>query len=447
MKAAERPNVLFIISHDTGRHLPCYGRSFYAPNFSRFAKEGAIFDNYFCPAPVCGPSRGSIVTGRYPHTNSPDFRGFDRGRQQKSLPQYFVDDGYDTYLFGIYDESVNLQLLGYENVYPPGKERKPNTDGPSHRVRLIAPVVKDFISSYDEERPFFAWVGLFETHRPFHISHDNAGDADSAEVPGYLQVDPMVRGDIADLNGSVQALDEGVGLMLDALDASGLSDNTIVIYTTDHGIAFPRAKGSLYDPGLETSLIIRWPRAIKPGKAYHQLLCNVDLMPTLLDLAGIEKPDGIDGRSFSRLFRDENANIRDSFFSEVTWHCRYRPMRGLRTERYKYIRHFHRYPGVYLPYDVHTSPSGKVMRESLYKREYTDEELFDLEADPLERINLIGDERYRRIQDQMCGDLAEWMARTRDPVLEGTLPGKEHPLWEKEKESGDLPANQWQSPP
>ena len=443
MKGTQQPNILLVVTHDTGRHLSCYGRRVHTPNFERLAGEGARFDNYFCTAPVCGPSRGSIVTGRYPHTNSRNYRGFAQRQDGKSLPRHFIDRGYASYLFGIYDEAANLQLLGYEHVDPHGMDRKPNTDGATHRIQFVAPRVCDFLMSYREKQPFFTWVGLYETHRPYHISHSFPDDPDTIEVPPYLPSHPLVRQDVADLNGSVKALDEGLGTILDALDDSGLASSTVVIYTTDHGIAMPRAKGSLYDAGLGTALLMRWPGMIKGGSVYDQLLCNVDLMPTLLDGFGIEIPQEVDGRSFFSLLRGKDVKIRDSFFSEVTWHCRYRPMRGLRTERYKYIRHFHKHPGIYMPYDVHASLSGGAVREDFYNREYAEEEFYDLSSDPLEVTNLINDQRHKRTAGEMRATMQEWLERTDDPVLSQVLPGQEHVLWEEEKKTGRLPANQW----
>src|SRR5699024_6410101 len=215
------------------------------------------------------------------------------------------------------------------------------------------------------QAPFYASVGFEETHRPFE-SFDPV-PPETVDVPPYLPDTDKVRGALAHFYASITEMDKAVGRIIRALDANGVAENTLVIYTTDHGIAFPRAKGTLFDAGLETALIMRLPEGMRNGGRIHdELLCNIDLMPTLLDLAGVDVPASIDGKSFLPLLKNESFAGRDSMFCEMTWHDRYQPMRGIRTTSYKYIRHFKDGPKVYLPLDIHLSPSGEEVRDEYY---------------------------------------------------------------------------------
>lgn len=424
--SSQQPNILCIITHDTGRHLGCYGRQVHTPHFDGLASEGARFTNYFCPAPQCSPSRGSILTGRYPHRNGLmglAHLGFELEPAERTLPQLLDEAGYATYLFGYQHEAKNPARLGYQLI----KQFE------NQRADIVAPVVAAFLNQKAKEsQPFFAMVGFGETHREFAQSYYQPSDPAQVEVPPYLPDTPEVRQDLAEFYGTIEAADRGVGTILKALHHSDLKKNTLVIYTTDHGIAFPRAKGTLFDPGLETALLMRWPDVIEPGSIHSQLLCNVDLLPTLLEAAQAPIPENLDGNSFFPLLQKREFAGREHFFCELTWHDLYRPMRGIRTDRYKYIRHFTDVPGIYLPADIHKSLSGQVVRDEYYRRPYQPEELYDLEADPLEQINLINKPEAEEVAHKLRFLVDEEMKRSGDPLLEGHIPGQEGTLWKEQ---------------
>lgn len=421
-----QPNILFIITHDTGRYLGCYHKQVKTPNLDRLANEGAIFTNHFCPAPQCSPSRGSIMTGRYPHRNGLiglAHLGFELNPAEQTLPTLLGKAGYATYLFGVQHESKDPARLGYQYI----------AEQEDRRAEKVAPAVGAFLTQRaGQAQPFFAMVGFFETHRKFAKNNIEPDDPSEVTVPPFLPDTPEVRQDLTEFHGSIAAADMGVGVILDALARSGLEKDTLVIYTTDHGIAFPRAKGTLYDPGLETALLMRWPGVIKPGSQYSQLLCNIDLLPTLLELVGAPIPDNLDGKSFLPLLESDQYSGRDHFFCELTWHDLYRPMRGIRTSRFKYIRHFTNVPGIYLPSDIHGSLSGKVVRDEYYKRPYQSEELYDLQADPLEQMNLIEVDAYSDVAAELRNLVTQEMVRSQDPLMQGPIPGQNSPSWEKQ---------------
>lgn len=414
----EKPNILLVISHDTGRHLGSYGRKVETPELDRMAAEGIQFDNYFCTQPQCSPSRGSILTGQYGHNHG--LMGLTHlGHTMKSgvrtLPAAMKGAGYDTCLFGFFHESIggaaSGEKLGYDHV----------VKVPGNAAERVTDELEKFLSERPAGAPpFYASVGFEETHRPFDGFEPD--EIDAVKVPPYLPDTPEVREDVARFHGSVKELDRAIGRIRKLLD-----EDTLLIYTTDHGIPFPGAKGMLSDAGLETALIMKLPKALeRRGIRQSELLCNIDLMPTLLELVGGEVLEGIDGRSFLPLLKKEAYEERTQFFCELTWHDRYHPMRGVRTTRYKYIRNFTDGPSVYMPYDIHESLSGQAVK-GCFSSPNTEEELYDLKADPLEQTNLAGSDAHYDVLAELRGRVAEWMKETDDPLLKGPVKGDEAP--------------------
>lgn len=429
----DAPHVLLVHSHDLGRYLSCYGVDVDTPNFDRMADNGALFENHFTTAPQCSPSRGSMWTGNYPHVHG--LMGLAHhdwafSAEQRPLPIRLKELGYDTHLFGLQHVTHDPELIGFEHVHTRGA-LSPGVEPADHEQNLareVAPFVESFLETGDHDDPFFASVGFFETH----LIQDDQGffgfgegydtdDPDEVEVPAYLPDTEAIRKDVADMRGMINALDNGMGAILDALEAAGIEDETVVLFTTEHGIPFPRAKGTCYDAGIEGALLMQYPPLIDGGSVYDELLSNVDVLPTLIDLVTGDPPEGIDGNSFLPLLKDEPYYPRERLFAEITWHDSYNPIRAVRTDRYKYIRNFWYLPKVYLPNDVYRSRSGHVVREefSFPARPY--EELYDLEEDPYESTNLAAEESYEHVRAALEGELADWMHDTNDPLLDGPV--------------------------
>ena len=406
-----KPNILMVITHDTGRHLGCYGRGVETPNMDRLATEGVIFTNFFCTAPTCSPSRASFLTGRYPHNNGLiglTHRGFRLNPCESLLPALLAHEGYSTHLFGFQHESPDPRSLGYQNV----------VQGENNSCLNVTPLVLEHLRKKPGE-PFFAMVGFSETHRPFP---EYGGPIDDVQGLLYLPDDPDVRRDVAALNILVRRVDEKMGEILDALDKTGLRENTIVIYTTDHGIAFPGAKATLLDPGIEIALLMRGPGAFEGGKRVDAPLSNIDLLPTILDLCGVPMPGKVQGKSILPLVRGELERLHEQIFVEQTYHAAYDPMRGVRTERFKYIRSYEERPFWFPP-----NVDGGLSKEFVHMQGYFDrprpsEMLFDLGADPIERRNLADDPNHAEILEEMRSAVEKWMRETGDPMLKGYVP-------------------------
>ena len=420
MSAAHRPNILFIICHDVGQHVGCYGAGLATPRIDELAADGVKLTTYACTAAQCSPSRGSIMTGRYPHNNGLvglAHIGWELNEDEVTLPMYLNDHGYATHLFGLQHESADSSRMGYQHIW----EESRNALG-------VAPKVAEFLheaADSEDSQPFFASVGIAEPHRPYQREGYKRDDPSAVTLLPWLPDRPGIREDIAGLNGLMYAVDEAVGVMSDALAETDLDRNTLVVFTTDHGLAMPRAKGMCYDPGIMTALIMRLPDRFDGGRTHDELLGNVDTLPTLLQLVGADLPENTDGRSFLGLLDGTDYAPREDVFVEMTWHDKYNPMRGIRTTRHKYVRNFGDRPLVYLPSDIYRGRAGEEMRDEYYATSRPAEELYDLQRDPLEHRNLTGDPEHEEVLVKLRDRVQRWMEETHDPLLQGDWPPTE----------------------
>ncbi|WP_135830361.1 sulfatase family protein [Halorussus halobius] len=443
----DRPNLVLVHCHDLGQYLGCYGYDVDTPNLDRFAADGVRFENYFCTAPQCSPSRSSMMTGTYPHENGVmglAHMGWGLDDDQWTLPKRLADAGYSTHLLGFQHEvpEDRPERLGYGT-----------TDTETKRALELVDVVEAFLADREDDDPFFVSLGVEEPHRPFRRDYvDDAAyddpDPEAVEPLAYLPDRPEIREDVAALQSlTTETLDRAFGRFRESIRDAGIADETLVVFTTDHGLAMPRAKGTCYDSGLETALLVHQPGAVEGGRVREELLSNVDLAPTLLDLLGIDPPDGVAGRSFAPLVRGDAADGDDGggdatdderkhVFAEMTWHDRYNPMRAIRTDRYKYVRNFSVLPRVFVPLDVVPTPAGRSVHEEFYVEDCPAEELYDLEADPHEQHNLASDRTcyepasagsdphpdHVDALDDLRSRLESWMESTDDPLLDGPVP-------------------------
>jgi len=265
-------------------------------------------------------------------------------------------------------------------------------------------------------------VGIGEPHRPYQREGYKRDEPADVTLLPWLPDRPGIREDIAGLNGLMYAVDEAVGIMTDALADSGLERNTLVVYTTDHGIAMPRAKGTCYDPGIMTALIMRLAGRFDGGRTHDELLSNVDMLPTLLELVGAGASERVEGRSFLGLLDGADYAPREDICAEMTWHDKYNPMRAVRTTRHKYVRNFGDRPLVYLPSDIYRGRAGEEMRDEYYASTRPEEELYDLEADRLEQRNLAGYPEHEEVLVALRERVQRWMEDTDDRLLEGDWP-------------------------
>ena len=419
-----KPNIILFITHDQGQFLSCYDtsqtpNSLHTPNLDKLAKDGIRFTNYFCTAPQCSPSRGSIQTSLYPHQNGLMGlvnHGWTLPPHNKTIPMYLKENGYTTHLLGLQHESVDVKTLGYDTVSKRMKDYKYDTK------TMLNEYKKFFKAHKDDEKPFFANLGVIEIHRPFEVWSEPV-DPKTVIVPPFLPETDEVREDLGLFYGIINPIDETIGKILEFLDRTGLRENTLFIYTTDHGSPFPRAKCTLYDPGIKTLLIMNCPNnsLFRGGKVLEQMISNIDLMPTLLDFIEAEIPEGIEGRSFMSVLKDSYLPFRSEVFTEKNYHDIYDPIRSIRTKEFKYIRNYE--PSQYLfqmPIDIERSLSGQILKDKI-EIQRTKEELYEIKEDPNENHNLAYILAYNEILLELRQNLFNWMKRTNDPLLKGKI--------------------------
>jgi N-sulfoglucosamine sulfohydrolase len=420
----KKPNIIIFITHDQGQFAGIYDspqtpNSVKTPNIDELGKEGIRFSNYFCAAPQCSPSRGAMQTSKFPHQNGLMGlvnRGWTLPETNKTIPMYLKEQGYTTHLMGFQHEAKNPETLGYDTI------SKRKFEFHYSRKELEPEYLKFLYEHKDDEKPFFLCIGTPEVHRPF-IVFGKPVNPNTVEVPPYLPDTPDVRKDLAEFYGCINETDETIGKLNKWLEHTALKDNTLFIYTTDHGEAFPRAKCTLYDPGIKILLLMSLPGSeyIKGGKVIPSLARNIDLLPTLLDLIGAEIPNKIEGKSLYPLIKGVKKQIHEEIQAELSFHEHYNPIRCIRTEKYKYIKNFEPFETLfYMPKDIIGDPAGKVMKKR-YKKKREMEELYDLEMDPLEKMNLIEDPNYAQVANELRASLKQWMKKTNDPLLKGKI--------------------------
>ena len=411
-----RPNILYLHSHDTGRHIAPYGAGVRSPNLQRLAEQGVTFRRAFSAAPTCSPSRASLLTGQWPHRTGMlglAHRGFALTHPERHLATTLRDAGYDTVLAGVQHVTQgDPRELGYTTVHPAGPRRTEAT------VAAAVDTIRHAASHPDQ--PFFLDAGFSETHRPFPAAPADAGRW--LAPPPSLPDTEAIRDDMADFQASLTILDDAYGAILYALDETGLASNTLVIATTDHGIAFPWAKCTLTDRGTGVLLILRGPQGIAGGRVLDALVSQVDLYPTLCEAAGIAAPHWLAGHSLLPLLRGEIESVRDELFGEVTYHAAYEPQRLLRTDRWALIRRYGDRRTPVLP-NLDDSPSRDVVMEAGYAEvELPDIALYDTILDPQQRVNLADCRAHRDIRDDLMARLEAWMEETGDPLRHGDVP-------------------------
>lgn len=413
------PNFVFLISDDHSyEDLGSSGnQSLTTPNLDRLAAGGMRFTHCFATSAQCSPNRSAILTGATPHTTS-------TSRLHTPMPPWettFVDllkqRGYFTGAFRKVHQGKEFDRRW--DFYGDAK----------------APFER-FFDALPKGRPFFLHAGFTDPHRPykpgaFSPPHDPA----KVRVPGFLPDRAEIRADLAHYADFIARMDRESGQVLELLRSRGLEENTLVIFTGDNGMPFPRAKGTCYDPGIRVPLIASWPGRIAPGSTCSELVSHVDLAPTWIEAAGAAALPKAQGRSLLDLLQGKPHAPRTEVFSERNWHDNFDPIRSVRTSRYKLI--FNAAP--HFPYrpawDIEDSPTWQSM---LRQRGGLDErhlqmfapsrpvlELYDLEKDPDEFFNVVDDPDYREVRRDLTARLSRWMSDTYDYLPPGvTMPGE-----------------------
>lgn len=291
----------------------------------------------------------------------------------------------------------------------------------------------DFLKTRDRSKPLFLNVGSQNPHASTWRTFEHCADPpEKTWIPVWMQDTESIRSAMGKFQASIRYMDEHFGRFVKGLIALGYGDNTIIVFTTDHGISGPRSKGFLYDRGLELTLMIRLPGASHGGERRQQLVANVDFRPTWLDLLGIPAPNQIQGTSFARAITQADWPGQGRIFAERNFHGEkldpqqkewidlYDPIRSIRTRDFHYIRNFkpELRPAEPLPFPG-TDPSPRPAQE-----------LYDLRHDPQELVNLAERPEYADIIASLSDQLLAWMRESGDFALTGPVPERpEAPGW------------------
>ncbi len=415
-----RPNLVLVDCHDLGRHLACYGHPTVPSDaLDAFAADGVLFERAFATAPQCSPSRASLYTGRHAHhvgmlgLAHPPF-DWTLHPDALHLARRLADAGWSTAHVGVQhvtrDTPDHVRALGFQ------RHAAAHTDAATTADAAVAAIA-------DAIGPYFVNVGFLEPHRDRRgrFLDQPPRSERGVEVPPYLPDTPEAREELAQLQGAIAAMDEGVGRILAAIDARDDRDDTWVVFTTDHGLAMPRAKATMYDAGIGVALIMRWPAAgLCGGRRSNALVSHVDLVPTLLEGLGLPPAEGLHGSSYWPVLTRESDAHRRLLFAEKTFHTAYEPMRAVRSERYKLIAHLE-VDVMNVPGDVLRSPIAAQMVDEIV-RERPQLELYDVVDDPEERRNRIDDPALAEVAADLKRELVAWMRATDDPLLAGPIP-------------------------
>lgn len=420
---AQLPNIVLITADDLGwKDLGCCGNGqIRTPHIDRLAHEGVRFTNAFGVASSCAPSRASLITGQYPHTNG--VTGLTHIYKLKSLnpfahtlPDALAGRGYNTALEGKWHVSPYLPAGWY------GYRERLSGIFPRDMWIQDSTRTRAFIEENRNNR-FYLELNYMNNHRDawgeFSFADGFPVDPDTIRVPQYWALPdwPEIRLEVAKFYSQTMRMDRMIGDVLDTLDTLGLTRQTLVVFVSDNGPPFPGNKMTCYDRGIGTPLLFRWPEALPAGREIGELVSTIDIMPTLLEAAGLDIPARVQGASLLPTLRGAAFGpVHEAIFSEMTHHVHYLPTRAVRTRRWKYIRN---YSNIAKGLDQcnHMDWAHRLCRRSdqPWKRPRVPEELYDLKTDPDEQRNLALDEHFAGDLSRMQTLLDDHMRRTNDP--------------------------------
>lgn len=424
-------NLVYINTHDTGRMISPYGVKVPTFYLEEFARDAMLFTHAYCCGPTCSPSRAAMLTGTYPHQNGMlglAQRGFSLSNPEKHLANYLRSNGYQTALSGIQhevgwyldlDENA-LHDLGYDNVLTTSSAGYKKED--LHIWdRKNAEAAISWLKNMDPGKPFLLSYGMHSTHRPYPAEIDESVDENFVKPLFPLDSNETTRRDQAQFLTSAKHADENVALLIEALKKHNLYENTVIMYTTDHGVANPFHKCNLKDDGIGVSLIVRHPEK-GHGKVYDHLISHVDVFPTICDMLGLKKPDYLEGVSCLEVFDDQTKRVRNEIYAEVNFHTSYEPMRCIRNERYKYIRYYDEdWMLLNLSNMDESLSKSYLMGYDLDKVVKPREAVYDCLYDAHEMNNLIDEPGLKETVRELKDKLHVHMVRTDDPLLSGPL--------------------------
>jgi len=441
--APARPNFILFIADDMAwEDCGAYGnKAVRTPNLDRLAREGMRFDRAFVTASSCSPSRSSLLTGRYPHSTDAEQLHWPLPKAQVTFAEKLKAAGYWTAAAGKwhlgnevkdrFDVVHEAGAGGFQlQVGADGKAKKMVAEKDESGCGQWLPTLQ----SRPKDKPFFLWLAALDPHRDYEENiSPKPYTAKDVIVPPYLPDVAEVRKDLALYYDEITRLDDFVGKVLAELEQQGVAENTFILFISDNGRPFPRDKTTLYDGGIKTPWLVRWPKSVKPGTICERIVSSVDIAPTMLTLAGLKPGPTVQGKDFSTLLSKPTGKHREFIYAEDNWHDYADRARATRSERFKYIRNDYPELPNTPPADGVRSLTYQAMQRLRDKGFLTAEKLtcfqprpaeefYDLANDPYELRNLANDPRYATELRQHRTALAAWTKETND-----VLPAKRSP--------------------
>lgn len=451
---AQNPNILLVMGEDISwAHFSAYGeKAIETPVFDQLGQQGVLFTNAYCPAPTCGPSRSSILTGRPIWQLGPaasiymplpaEYGSYQNDLEGNGYRVGYAGKGWGPGEFDEYDRARNAAGPRYDAEAGISTESKKRSyaDNFANFNSSYAADLDYFLANDSTSQPFSFWVGTSDAHRGFDAgSYLKAGiDPNQVQVPPFFPDTPEVRKEIADYLYEVQRFDQTVGQLIEVLKNRGKYENTIIIITADHGWSFPRGKGSLYEYGMHVPLVIHHPNLIAGGRQVDAFVNLNQIAPTLLELAKVKQPEVITTKSFAELLTSQGTTSSewDKIILGHERHSPYRtdglgyPMRGIRTDQYYYINNKKptRWPAGAPPH--YADPSDDMIVRALVLdnkdekyRNYFElsygrrpaEELYDMNKDPFQLNNLAKVPKMEPVRARLRAQMDSVLIQTNDP--------------------------------
>lgn len=414
------PNIILIIADDISwDDLGAYGHpNIHTPNIDKLAKNGLLFNNVYLTASSCSPSRASIITGRYPHNTDAEELHWPLPPEQTTFPEKLKEAGYWTVASGKWH--LGPQVMDRFDIVDEIAYAAPeNYSGGETWSNLIETRPKD--------KPFFMWFASWDAHRAFpegELPHNHT-EAD-LRIPPYYPQTELMKQNFLHYYDEISRFDLLVGRVVKTLETEGIADNTLIFIMADNGRPYARDKTTLYDSGIKTPFIAYWPGQIPAGVSSGAIVSAVDIAPTVLHLAGVTKPDTVQGKTFHEVLESPDMKFRKYAFSEKNWHDFTDHGRTVRSEHYRYIRnHFIDLPAtptadtVYDPIwaeRVKMYKAGQLtpLQQIPFIVPRPKEEFYDLRSDPLESNNLVDNPNMQNLLNEHRVVLDKWMEDTED---------------------------------
>ena len=433
-RAAEpRPNIILIIADDlSAEDCGPYGnKAVQTPNLDRLAREGMRFTRAFVTTSSCSPSRSSMITGKYPHNTGAEQLHWPLAGTHTTFVQLLKQSGYYTAAAGKWHLGGEVKKH-FDRVTEPGDA---GFQLPGIGKRMIAADKSGCqqwvptLRNRPKDKPFFLWLAALDPHRDYEENIiPKPHRPEDVMVPPYLPDVPETRKDLALYYDEIARLDGFVGQVLTELEQQKQTANTVILFISDNGRAFPRSKTRLYDSGIHSPWIVRWPGKVKPGTVCERLVSTIDIAPTFARLAGLSANKAFEGKDFSPLLSKPEAATREFIYAEHHWHDFDACERAVRSEQFKYIRNYFNDLAGTPPADAVRSPTFQAMRrlrdagklsepqKNAFEKPRPAEELYDLNSDPHEMNNLAADPGYATTLAKFRKGLELWQKQTGDIV-------------------------------